>query len=44
MRTRFEVPIPVTPSRWRYFDVSLQVNNGNPAHSGVSVLRGPTSS
>jgi anti-sigma-K factor RskA len=43
-RAEVEVPIPVTPSRYRYFDVSMQVDNGNPAHSGVSVLRGPTSS
>lgn len=43
-RAEVELPIPVTPSRYRYFDVSLQVDNGNPAHSGVSVLRGPTSS
>lgn len=39
-----ELPIPVTPSQYRYFDVSLQKDNGDPAHSGVSVLRGPTSS
>jgi len=43
-RDEIEVPMPVTPSRYRYFDVSLQVDDGNPAHSGVSVLRGPTSS
>jgi anti-sigma-K factor RskA len=43
-RDEVEVPLPVTPSRYRYFDVSLQVDNGDPAHSGVSVLRGPTSS
>ena len=39
-----EIPIPVQPSRYRYFDVSLQEDNGDLAHSGVSVLRGPTSS
>jgi anti-sigma-K factor RskA len=43
-RAEVELPIPVTPSRYRYFDVSLQKDNGDPAHSGVSVLRGPTSS
>ena len=43
-RAEVELPIPVTPSRYRYFDVSLQEDNGDPAHSGVSVLRGPTSS
>ena len=37
-----ELPIPVEPSQYSYFDVSLQENNGDPAHSGVSVLRGPT--
>jgi hypothetical protein len=43
-RAEIELPIPVAPSGYRYFDVSLQENNGDPAHSGVSVLRGPTSS
>lgn len=37
-----EVPIPVQPSRYRYFDLSLQEDNGSPEHSGISVLRGPT--
>ncbi|HEU4906497.1 MAG TPA: anti-sigma factor, partial [Solirubrobacterales bacterium] len=39
-----ELPLPVEPSRYRYFDVSLQEDDGDPAHSGVSVLRGSTSS
>lgn len=39
-----ELPIPVPPARYAYFDLSLQEDNGDPAHSGVSVLRGPTSS
>lgn len=43
-RAEVELPIPVSPSRYRYFDVSLQEDNGDPAHSGVSVLRGLTSS
>jgi anti-sigma-K factor RskA len=43
-QAQVELPIPVEPSRYRYFDVSLQEDNGDPAHSGVSVLRGPTSS
>jgi hypothetical protein len=43
-RAEVELPIPVAPSRYRYFDVSLQEDNGSPAHSGISVLRGPTSS
>jgi len=38
-RAEVEMPIPVTPSRYRYFDLSLQEDNGDPAHSGVSVLR-----
>ena len=41
---KVELPIPVSPSQYGYFDVSLQKDNGDPAHSGVSVLRGPTSS
>ncbi len=43
-RAEVNLPIPVAPSQYRYFDVSLQKDNGDPAHSGVSVLRGPTSS
>lgn len=39
-----DLPLPVEPDRYQYFDVSLQEDNGDPAHSGVSVLRGPTSS
>jgi anti-sigma-K factor RskA len=43
-RAEVELPIPLPPSRYRYFDVSLQEDDGNPAHSGISVLRGTTSS
>jgi len=43
-KAEVELPLPVDPSRYRYFDVSLQEDNGDPAHSGNSVLRGPTSS
>ncbi|HEX6229790.1 MAG TPA: anti-sigma factor [Solirubrobacterales bacterium] len=43
-RADVEIPIPVEPSRYQFFDVSLQEDNGDPRHSGVSVLRGPTSS
>jgi anti-sigma-K factor RskA len=39
-----DLPLPVEPDRYQYFDVSLQQDNGDPTHSGVSVLRGPTSS
>lgn len=42
-RADVELPMPVPPSRYRYFDISLQEDNGDPAHSGISVLRGPTS-
>lgn len=42
-RAEIELPIPVAPSRYTYFDVSLQEDNGDPTHSGVSVLRGSTS-
>jgi anti-sigma-K factor RskA len=43
-RADVEIPIPVEPSRYQFFDVSLQEDNGDPAHSGISVLRGPTAS
>jgi len=39
-----EVPLPVNPDKYRYFDVSIQPENGDPQHSGRSVLRGLTSS
>jgi anti-sigma-K factor RskA len=39
-----EVPLPVDPDRYRYFDVSIQPENGDPQHSGRSVLRGLTAS
>ena len=39
-----EVPLPVDPDRYRYFDVSIQPENGDPQHSGRSVLRGLTTS
>lgn len=41
--SRIEVPLPVDPDRYKYFDVSIQPENGSPDHSGRSVLRGPTS-
>jgi anti-sigma-K factor RskA len=43
-RADVEIPIPVEPSRYQFFDVSLQEDNGDPTHSGISVLRGPTAS
>ena len=36
------VPLPARPSAYRYLDVSLEPADGNPAHSGDSVLRGDT--
>jgi anti-sigma-K factor RskA len=39
-----EVPLPVDPETYRYFDVSIQPENGDPQHSGRSVLRGLTNS
>jgi anti-sigma-K factor RskA len=43
-RADVQLPLPVAPSRYQYFDVSLQRDNGDPSHSGISVLRGPTQS
>ena len=34
------LPVPVTD--FRYIDVSREPDDGDPAHSGDSVLRGPT--
>jgi anti-sigma-K factor RskA len=39
-----KLPLPVDPSTFSYFDISLEPGDGDPGHSGVSVLRGPTSS
>ncbi len=41
-KAEMDLPLPVDPARYRYFDVSLQPANGNPGHSGRSVLRGPS--
>jgi anti-sigma-K factor RskA len=38
------VPVPVDPGGFRYFDVSLEPSDGDPGHSGDSVLRAPTTS
>ncbi|HMW46352.1 MAG TPA: anti-sigma factor, partial [Solirubrobacterales bacterium] len=37
-----ELPLPANPASFRYFDVSIQPDNGSPDHSGRSVLRGLT--
>lgn len=39
---RVRVPLPTDPSGYRYFDVSRQAVSDGTAHSGDSVLRGPT--
>jgi anti-sigma-K factor RskA len=38
----FKLPLPVDPKTFTYFDLSLEPTDGNPGHSGVSVLRGPS--
>ena len=37
-----KLPLPVDPGQFSYFDISLEPGDGDPGHSGVSVLRGPT--
>ena len=39
-----DLPLPVDADRFQYFDVSLEPGDGDPAHSGASILRGPASS
>ena len=41
-RKSIELPLPVNPASFKYFDVSIQPDNGSPEHSGRSVLRGLT--
>ena len=36
------LPLPVDPKAFTYFDLSLEPADGDPGHSGVSVLRGPS--
>jgi anti-sigma-K factor RskA len=43
-RSQIEVPLPVNPGKYSYFDVSIEPDNGSPGHSGRSVLRGLTPS
>lgn len=40
--SQIEVPVPVNPGKFRYFDVSIEPGDGSPDHSGRSVLRGLT--
>jgi anti-sigma-K factor RskA len=37
-----KLPLPLSPDAFQYFDISLEPGDGDPGHSGVSVLRGPT--
>ena len=37
-----DVPLPVPVRDFAYVDVSAEPDDGDPAHSGASVLRGPT--
>jgi anti-sigma-K factor RskA len=41
-RAEVDVPLPVPVDSFRFLDVSREPDDGNPAHSGDSVLRGPT--
>lgn len=36
------VPIPVEPTTYRFIDVSAEPDDGDAAHSGVTVLRAST--
>jgi anti-sigma-K factor RskA len=38
--TRVTVPLPPGAGRYRFVDLSVEPDDGNPAHSGDSVLRG----
>lgn len=39
-RARIEVPVPVDPSEYRFVDLSVEPDDGDPTHSSRSVLRG----
>lgn len=39
--TAVELPVPVASGDFRFVDVSLEPQDGDPRHSGRSVLRGP---
>ena len=36
------IPMPVVPAAYTYLDVSREPRDGDPAHSGQSILRAPT--
>lgn len=39
--TTITVPLPENPSRYTYIDISVERDDGDPGHSGRSVLRAP---
>ena len=41
--TSVRVPLPTDPRSYELFDVSIEPRDGDPGHSGRSVLRAPTS-
>ncbi|MGN6187919.1 MAG: anti-sigma factor domain-containing protein [Conexibacter sp.] len=41
-RATLELPLPVRATRYQYFDISVQPEGSDTAHSGDSVLRGAT--
>ena len=41
-RATLEVPLPVDPARYRFLDVSVEPDDGDPSHSSRSILRGRT--
>lgn len=36
------LPLPADPARYRFLDVSREPDDGDPGHSGISILRGPS--
>lgn len=42
-RATVQMPLPVTPTKYQYFDISVQPEGDDANHSGDSVLRGATS-
>lgn len=42
-RATVQLPLPVSPSSYQFFDISVEREDEGPEHSGDSVLRGATS-
>ena len=38
------LPVAADPAKFKFFDVSVEPGDGKPGHSGISVLRAPTTS